>query len=334
MPAGGGGGAPDLTHQQVEPQGYATGRPRRRQQPPVAGRHGPAYQVVAGHRVAVVVALQLCGLVAAGVAAVGLEAEAVVTVAEEEGGGPAVLVGRTLGENAGYSHGLAEVHLQPLVAVRGSGQSRFSFTPCPTDWASKFKVLHPVLQTGGIEIQGFTRWPPDWASRFKVLYVGLQTGHPDLRFYTLSYRVGIQIQGFIRWPTDWASIFKVLYAGLQTGHSYSRFYTLAYRLGIHIQGFTPCPTYRTSRFKVLYTGLYSRLQNQGFILWLTFWTVQNQGFILWPTFWTVSTLLSKRQLVELLAPSLFVHLPTCLLFACLPSCLSGRCQLHTLPAPG
>ena len=146
--------------------------------------------------------------------------------------------------------------------------------------------------------------------------------------------MGIQIQGFIRWPTDWASIFKVLYVGLQTGHSYSRFYTLAYRLGIHIQGFTPCPTYRTSRFKVLYTGLYSRLQNQGFILWLTFWTVQNQGFILWPTFWTVSTLLSKRQLVELLAPSLFVHLPTCLLFACLPSCLSGRCQLHTLPAPG
>ena len=135
MPAGGGGGAPGLTHQQVEPQGYATGRPCRRQQPPVAGRHGPAYQVVAGHRVAVVVALQLCGLVAAGVADVGLEAEAVVTVAEEEGGGPAVLVGRTLRENAGYSHGLAEVHLQPLVAVRGSGQSRF-------------KVLHPVLQTG------------------------------------------------------------------------------------------------------------------------------------------------------------------------------------------
>ena len=187
MPAGGGGGAPDLTHQQVEPQGYATGRPRRRQQPPVAGRHGPAYQVVAGHRVAVVVALQLCGLVAAGVAAVGLEAEAVVTVAEEEGGGPAVLVGRTLGENARYSHGLAEVHLQPLVAVRGSGQSRF-------------KVLHPVLQTGhpysrfytlayrlGIQIQGFIFWPTDWASKFKVLYVGLQ--------------MGIQIQDFILWPT-------------------------------------------------------------------------------------------------------------------------------------
>ena len=321
MPAGGGGGAPDLTHQQVEPQGYATGRPRRRQQPPVAGRHGPAYQVVAGHRVAVVVALQLCGLVAAGVAAVGLEAEAVVTVAEEEGGGPAVLVGRTLGENAGYSHGLAEVHLQPLVAVRGSGQSRF-------------KVLHPVLQIGHPDSRFYTLSYRLGASRFKVLYVGLQTGHPDSRFYTLSCRLGIQIQGFIRWPTDWASIFKVLYVGLQTGHSYSRFYTLAYRLGIHIQAFTPCPTDRTSRFKVLYTGLYSRLQNQGFILWLSFWTVQNQGFILWPTFWTVSTLLSKRPLVELLAPSLFVHLPTCLLFACLPSCLSGRCQLHPLPAAG
>ena len=214
MPAGGGGGAPDLTHQQVEPQGYATGRPRRRQQPPVAGRHGPAYQVVAGHRVAVVVALQLCGLVAAGVAAVGLEAEAVVTVAEEEGGGPAVLVGRTLGENAGYSHGLAEVHLQPLVAVRGSGQSRF-------------KVLHPVLQTGhpysrfymlayrlGIHIQGFTPCPTDRTSRFKVLYSGLHSG---------QFRI------------------KVLYSGLHSGRC--QLYSLNVRLwcSLHPVCLSACP---------------------------------------------------------------------------------------------
>ena len=69
----------------------------------------------------------------------------------------------------------------------------------------------------GIHIQGFIRWPTDWASIFKVLHPVLQTGHPDSRFYTLAYILDFKIKALYSGLHSGQFRIKVLYSGLHSG---------------------------------------------------------------------------------------------------------------------